>query len=327
MTMKFPVCSILVVTSLLAGCATSVDPYSNRPLGKTQAIVLVGVDSAIPLSEGRYCTSLCTAWYTLGGRREIMAYPTAVGSTFQINMLLTMDNRSASLDSEPLKVTERGVYYYGTIVSSTQHVSLSNKPAPKLLLAAKRKYGTRFDDLKAVNFTWPDAASDDLGLGYASSAAVQAALAPYAGKHVNLAKIAPKKFDAGCRSGAPLSLPDFLPYEEYIRRAFNRELVTANLYGEGGDAIVLNGAMTDIMFATTGQAPFWKLGVRLDSPSGSTTSAQAKTNFEAPWSAAEACPRAEDAVPGAVQKLLEALVASPGFPALLNAPVATPAQH
>lgn len=316
---------ILAVLAALAGCATSIDPYSNAPVTKTQAIVLVGVDSAIPLSEARFCQAICVAWYRLGGRREIMAYPVSVGSKFQLNMILTMDNRSAPLEGEMLRVAERGVYYYGTIVSSATRVSISNKPASKLLLAAKRKYGARFDDLKAVNFAWPDPATDDLGFGYPSSPAVQAALKTHAGKHLNLAKLAPKKFDAGCRGGEPLSLPDFLPYEEYVRRAFNHELAQAGLYGDGGEALALTGAMTDIAFASAGQAPFWRMGLRLESPAGGKVEASAKTPFEAPWAAAEACPRAEDAVPGAVQKLLEAVVTSPGFATLLTGP--EPARH
>jgi hypothetical protein len=45
--------------------------------------------------------------------------------------------------------------------------------------------------------------------------------------------------------------------------------------------------------------------------------------FNAVWRAASACPSAEDAVPATVQKLIEALVASPGFRALLSESVAS----
>jgi hypothetical protein len=188
-----------------------------------------------------------------------------------------------------------------------------------LLLAAKRKYGTRFDGLEAVNFTWPDAANDRfLGIGYKISSAVQAALRTYAGRRMQLAKVAPPAhFDAACRVGGPISLPDFLPYEEYIRRAFNQELQTAQLYDDKPDALMLTGAITDLAFSTTGES-HWKMGLRVEAPNGRTVLAHVAVPFNAAFAAAAACPSAEDAVPNTVQKLIEALVASPDFSALLS---------
>jgi hypothetical protein len=320
----------LVIGTLLlaAGCASSLDPYAERPLRATEAIVLVGVDSSIPLSEARTCDAFCTAWYTLGGRREIMAYPVRVGTKFKLNSIYTMDNRVAPLNGEEMVVAQRGVYYYGTIVSSSARVGVVNKPAPKLLAAAKRKYGTRFDALAPQNFTWPDPAADDLGLTYQDSAAVQAALAPRKGARVHVAQIvAAKKFDRSCRGGSTLSLPDFLPYEEYLRRALNHELASAGLQAEGADALALKGTLTDLAFSTFGEKKFWKIGLRLDAPDGRSAKALVTKPFATEWAAALACPTAEDEWPGAVQYLFEALVATPEFAALLSPSVASASQH
>lgn len=305
--------------ALISGCATSIGTYEQRPISEQDAIVLLGVDSEIPFSEARYCSGICVAWYELGGRKEIMAFPISVGSTFRLNSIYTMDNRHASLKADELKIDQRGIYYYGTINSTYDKVSIQSRPNPRLLLAAKRKYGTRFDALKPVNFSWPDPAADSsLGMAYQDSPSVQTALKSYAGKHIQVAKITPvTQFDASCRRGGSLSLPDFFPYEEYIRRAFNHELKSANIYDEQPSAIALSGAITELSFSSIGQA-HWKMALRIEAPNGNAATANVTVPFKANLIAASACPSAEDAVPNTVQKLIEALVTSPDFQSLLS---------
>ena len=318
MTKLFAV-AFLLAPLLLSGCATSIGTYEQRPIAEGEAIVLVGVNSDIPLSEARYCKVICTAWYKLGGRRDIVAFPTSVGSTFQLTSIYTMDMRVAPLKGEELKVERRGVYYYGTIVGTFSRAGIRSAPHPRLLLAAKRKYGTRFDGMEAVNFTWPDAANDRyLGIGYQNSAPVQAALGAHAGRRLQLAKVAPPaQFDAACRAGGPISLPDFLPYEEYIRRAFNQELQAAKIYDDQPGSLMLTGAITDLAFSTTGEYQ-WKVGLRVQGSNGRSVTVSVSVPFKGSWAAALACAAAEDAVPSTVQKLIEAVVASPDFSALLS---------
>ncbi len=313
---------------LLSGCATSIGTYEQRPLSDGEAIVLIGVDSDIPFSEARYCSVICVAWYELGGRKEIMAFPASVGSTFRLNKIYSMDNRVAPLKGEELKVERRGIYYYGTIRGTYSKVGIQSTPDPRLLLAARRKYGTRFDNMEAVNFTWPDAADDRyLGIGYQDSPAVQTALRTYAGRRLQLTRVAPAaQFDPNCRGGGSLSLPDFLPYEEYIRRAFNHELQAAQIYDEKPGTLVLTGAITELAFSSMGESS-WKIGLRIETPDGRTALANVIMPYKAAWAAASACPSAEDAVPNTVQKLIEVLVASPEFRALLSGPAAPAASR
>lgn len=311
--------TLALLALILSGCATSIGTYEQRSISEGEAVVLVGIDSEIPLSEARYCSGICTAWYKLGGRRDVMAFPTSVGSTFQLNSIHTLDMRVAPLRGQELKIDRRGIYFYGTIVGTFSRAGIRTAPHPRLLLAAKRKYGTRFDGLEAINFTWPDPANDRyLGIGYQSAASVQAALLTHAGRHLQLAKVAPpEQFDATCRGGGPISLPDFLPYEEYIRRAFNQELQAAKLYDDQPGSVVLTGALTELAFSTTGDY-HWKAGVRIQGPNGRSIAANVNIPFNGSWAAAAACTAAEDAVPSMVQKLIEAVVASPDFLALLS---------
>lgn len=318
--MRILIGGALAALALMAtGCTQSLSPYALRPIAENEAIVLVGVNSEIPFSEARHCEIVCVAWYPLGGRKEVMAFPMQVGSTFKLNAIYTMDNRVAPLKGSDLKIERPGVYYYGTIFGSHSQVAVRNTADPRLLLAAKRKYGSHFDKLEAVNFAWPDAANDRyLAFGYRDSEAVQVSLRAFSGKRLLLGKVAPAEHpDTNCRGGESLSLPDFLPYEEYIRRAFNQELQSAQLYDEGPEAVVLSGLMTELAFASVSDAN-WKMGLRIAAPDGRSAAASVTVPFNAVWSAATACPSAENAVPGTVQKLIESLVASPEFSALLT---------
>jgi hypothetical protein len=308
---------------LLAGCVASVDPYSKADLAETHAIVLVGVDSSISFSEasGRCPPHHCAGPFQLGGRHEVMAYPVKVGGAFQIETIRDLLNRSAAVSGPVLKIPKRGIYYYGTILSSSLSARLVPVPYSRMLHAAKRKFGARFDGLEVVNFSWPDSATDDLGFSYRESSGAQEALKAHRGKPLNIAAVAARPtFDARCRLGGRLSLPDFYPYEEYVRRALNHELAAAGAHGEGPDAVALKGRLTELSFSTAGEKPFWKIGLELSAPDGRMAQARTTTHFEPAWDAADICPRAEDALMGAVQQLLEALVTSQAFEGLVAAP-------
>lgn len=317
----------IIATSIiiLSGCATSLGVYDQRPVSDKEAIVLVGLDSEIPLAEARYCKLVCTTWYQLGGRNEIMAYPVVIGSNFQINTVLTMDGRIGHIKGEDLKIEQNGIYYYGTIISSSTRVGVSKKQYPRMLLAARRKYGSRLNDLKTVNFTWPSAQNDRyLGISYQDSPIVKAALTQFSGKGLYLVAVTgPKSFDPDCRAGGPISLPDFLPYEEYIRRSINHEFQNSGIYDDKPGANLLTGAITELGFSTTGES-HWKIGLQIKSESGRTALVKVTVPFKTDWAAASACANAEDAVPKAVRYLIEALVKSPEFLAILSEPNPSP---
>jgi hypothetical protein len=303
---------------LLGGCASSLDPYSTERVPADRVMVLLGVDSTIPFDKVEQCDALLCGHYSLGGRREVMAYAARVGSTFRIDKIYTLDNRFARLEGPELIVDKRGIYYYGTLVATNVSVGITEGAPPGLLHAARRKYGNRFDALKPMNFAWPDPATDDLGLGYENSEQVQAALRPLAGKRVHVSDMKLEaRFNRFCQAWTALSLPDYLPYEEFVRRAFNQELAAAGLHGEGAGATALTGALTSLSFSTTGHTPNWTVGMRLVGADGRGANAKVTVPFEAPSAMAEACPAAEDAWPDAAQKLLEALVRSPEFEGLL----------
>jgi hypothetical protein len=306
----------IAAATVLSGCVTpSVGPYNTTEISSTDAVVLIGVDSPIALTQVTVpCNPVLNCPYELGAvRRDVVAFPVTVGTKFSIRQIRTMDQRVATIKSEPLTVYQRGIYYYGTIVSTAQRVSIRHAADRRMLLGAKRKFGSRYDSYAAVNFSWPDPSDDPLlGFGYPSSARIQEALRTSAGRPMRLANVAPaKEFSPTCRAGGAISLPDFLPYEEYIRRAFNRELQLAGQLAEGDGGAGLNGALTELAFSTIDG--YWKIGLRIAATDGRAVEASITASFPTVFAAAQACPKAEEAFPDAVRQLLEALVPSAAF--------------
>lgn len=313
----------ICLSLLLSGCATkSADNYGGNLGQKDVAVVLVGLNSEVPLGGATSCFFCPTLEF--GGRKDVYAYPVSVGGKFNILSVGTMDMRIAHLKGGELSVDKPGVYYYGTVIGNAYGVSISRGVNVDMLLAAKRKYGARFDNLAANGFSWPDPSRDSrLAFGYQVSPVVQAALQAFNGRRLRLASLtmAPAKLDLTCRaSGVPIALPNFLPYEEYVRRAFNLELATAGLYDESPDSTALTGSITDLSLATWNE-PHWLMAIRLSSsPDLAAASSRVVAPFVAVWNAGLGCAAAEDAVPVAVRKLLEDLVVTTEFKTLVTSP-------
>lgn len=315
--------SVALAVALLPGCATqSAGPYQTAEISSSDAIVLLGVDSEIPLAQISVpCHGILSCPHSLGVRKDVMAFPAAVGTQFKIEQIRTMDQRAARLNTRPLAIEKRGIYYYGTIVSTASRAGLRYEADRRMLLGAKRKFGARYDGYAAINFSWPDPAEDRaLGLRYLSSASTPEALRSATNRRLRLVTVAPPKdFDPSCRLGSSaISLPDFLPYEEYVRRAFNVELEAAGLLDESESAMALTGALTELAFSTTAPSA-WKIALRVGTHDGRSAKASTTVPFEASFaSAARACAAAEDTFPEAVRQLLETLAKSSDFRTMLS---------
>ncbi|HET7868201.1 MAG TPA: hypothetical protein VFL86_27645 [Burkholderiaceae bacterium] len=311
---------------LLSGCVSSIKYYENKTLTRDQGIVLLGLISEIPLVGASGCP-ICTS-YEFGGRRDIYAFPVEIGFDFNISQISTYDNRSAgNIKAGDLHVSKAGIYYYGTVYGTTRKVLVDRTPNARMLLAARRKYGGRFDKLKPIGFEWPDSALDkQLPFGYQISPKAQSALSAFKGKRMQIGKLEGfPSFDAKCRAGGPLALPDFLPYEDYIKRALNLELASAGILDEGQNATTLTGSITGLSFSSWTD-PHWTMSIQLAGPTGQTASGRAVSAFGIPGTdGALGCAATEDAVPLAVRRLIEDLVSSDGFRDLVSAssPIAT----
>lgn len=154
---------------------------------------------------------------------------------------------------------------------------------------------------------------------YSISADNNQALKQYAGASVKISGISPPaEYSANCRMAGPIQAADGVTIPEFIKKAFNDEFKISGIYSEGG--VVLQGSMTKIEFSSTSglTGGSWDLGIVLTSPNGTTLQKTSHTEFKSGFDAITACNQTAQALGGAVQDLINAVVTDHKFAMLLK---------
>jgi len=119
-----------------------------------------------------------------------------------------------------------------------------------------------------------------------------------------------------CRLVGPVMTPDQKPFEDYIRGALIDELRVAEFYAEAGP-VTLTGNLDKIDFSSTEGT--WTLGLTVKSSNGHSITVSIVHKYESAFVGEKACALSAQAFAPAVQALIGALVADPGFGALVGA--------
>lgn len=122
-----------------------------------------------------------------------------------------------------------------------------------------------------------------------------------------------------CRLVGPVMTPDQKPFEDYIRSALIDELRVAEFYAETGP-VTLTGNLDKIDFSSTEGS--WTLGLSVKSSNGRSVTVSIVHKYETAFVGEKACALSAQAFEPAVQALIGALVANPGFGDLVGAPAA-----
>lgn len=125
----------------------------------------------------------------------------------------------------------------------------------------------------------------------------------------------PNQFADGCRAAGPITIGDGLTFAGYIRKALIDEMKIAGVYDEAGN-VTLTGSVYKLAFSST--VAYWDIGLTVTSSNGRSISVEENYRFPGSFAAETACKRVSDAVHPAVQNLLQKLIASPDFRALVN---------
>lgn len=123
------------------------------------------------------------------------------------------------------------------------------------------------------------------------------------------------QFSDGCRAAGPITIGDGLTFAGYIRKALIDEMKIAGVYDESG-SVTLTGKVDRLAFSST--VAYWDIGLTVTSSNGRSVSVEERYQFPGAFAAETACKRVSDAIYPAVQNLLQKLIASPGFRALVN---------
>ena len=150
----------------------------------------------------------------------------------------------------------------------------------------------------------------------------QQALKKYAGSQARVtAMLTPVNYSGSCRlvTGKILG-PDGMSIAQYVQRAFNDELKTANIYSDSGVSFV--GSLTEINFSSGHggilASGWWDLSLSLNSGNGKSIKVANRYEFESSLDRHVACDRTARALTPAVQDLINKAVTDPQFGNLLR---------
>ena len=128
-------------------------------------------------------------------------------------------------------------------------------------------------------------------------------------------------FKNKCRGFHPIGLPNKVSYAKYISSALSDELKFAGLYdSDKNPRIQLTGKVNFIDFSTN-KGDFggeWDIDLMLISSNGQSMSVRNKHVYEAPFGGDAACRKTAEEYLVAVQKIINRVITSPNFKALIK---------
>lgn len=156
---------------------------------------------------------------------------------------------------------------------------------------------------------------------YTISADNNVALKASGGSDINVGIVrGPASFDNSCRAAGPISPPDDMSFEAYIRKALIDELKIAGMFNDHAPRITLTGAVEQLSFSSTRSVTggTWDIGLRVVSSNGRSTFVAEHYEFKSGFDAVTACKQTAEAFLPAVQDLIGKLVKSPDFRGLIT---------
>lgn len=161
---------------------------------------------------------------------------------------------------------------------------------------------------------------------YSISADTVSILRTYRGRTVavgNFTAAEPGRTSIGCRGIGPVHTPDGETFEAYIRKALIDELTIAEIYSERAP-LVLTGRLDEADFSSgAGSLGFgessWTLMLTIGSSNGRTLQVTEIYRFPSSYMADAACNRVAQAFTPAVQNLIQKIVRTRDFAAMIGA--------
>ncbi|WP_186204532.1 hypothetical protein [Burkholderia gladioli] len=116
-----------------------------------------------------------------------------------------------------------------------------------------------------------------------------------------------------CRLMGPVKVAPGKTLSQYIKDAFQEELLTAQAYDVKG--VPIEGRIEALSFSSVSPA-YWQITMSVKSPADSGYTVSIKYPFDTSFTAMGACKNVADAFGPAVQELIRQVVTNPKFPAL-----------
>lgn len=132
---------------------------------------------------------------------------------------------------------------------------------------------------------------------------------------VNLGSFTGEKANAReitCRGVGPVQPPEGQTFGEYLRGALRAELVMADLYDDKSP-LRIEGKIQQLDFSSGITDASWMITLTLSSTNGAQMTSATNYRFSGSFYGETACQQTAQAGMGAVQRLMETVVADPNF--------------
>jgi hypothetical protein len=129
-----------------------------------------------------------------------------------------------------------------------------------------------------------------------------------------------KPLDTTCRAVGPISLPNNLSFQAYIKKAFEDELKVGGAYAYQSPKIILSGRINKLdMSSSKGiTRGYWDIDITVESSNGQSINASEYYEFDSGFEGNAACMNTANALMPTVQNLVGKVIKSPKFKDLIT---------
>lgn len=129
-----------------------------------------------------------------------------------------------------------------------------------------------------------------------------------------------KPLDTNCRAVGPITLPNNLSFQSYIKKAFEDELKVGGAYAYQSPKIVLSGRINRLdMSSSKGlMRGYWDIDITVQSSNGKSITASEYYEFDSGFDGFSACKNTADGFMPTIQNLIGKVIKSPEFKDLVT---------
>jgi predicted small secreted protein len=128
-----------------------------------------------------------------------------------------------------------------------------------------------------------------------------------------------RPLDTNCRAVGPITLPNNLTFQSYIKKALEDELKVGGAYAYQSPKVTLSGRINRLdMSSSKGLLRgYWDIDITLESSNGQSLTASEYYEFDSGFDGFSACKNTADGFMPTVQNLIGKIVKSPKFKDLI----------
>lgn len=129
-----------------------------------------------------------------------------------------------------------------------------------------------------------------------------------------------RPLDTSCRAVGPITLPNNLSFQSYIKKALEDELKVGGAYAYQSPKVILSGRINRLdMSSSKGlMRGYWDIDITIESSNGQSLTVSEYYEFDSGFDGFSACKNTADGFMPTVQNLIAKIIKSPKFKDLIT---------